>query len=92
MTPRLVLRPQAEVELLDARDWHEEQRPGLGGVFATEVDLALARIVQAPLACPCVQGETRRALVRRFPYAVYFPAMSDEIVVLLLTSDLSARF
>jgi plasmid stabilization system protein ParE len=82
VTPRLVLRPQAEAELLDARDWYEEQRPGLGRAFATEVDMVLARIVQAPLAYPRVQGETRRALVRRFPYAIYFHAVPDEIVVL----------
>jgi len=49
VTPRLVLRPQAEAELLDARDWYEDQRPGLGGGFATEVDRALAGILQAPL-------------------------------------------
>jgi len=82
VTPRLVLRPQAEAELLDARDWYADQRPGLGGAFATEVDRTLARIVQAPLTHPRVQGETRRALVRRFPYAIYFHAMPDEIVVL----------
>ena len=82
MTPRLVLRPQAEAELLDARDWYKEQRAGLGSAFATEVDMVLSRIVQTPLAYPRVQGETRRALVRRFPYAIYFHAMSDEIVVL----------
>jgi plasmid stabilization system protein ParE len=82
VTPCLVLRPQAEAELLDARDWYEEQRAGLGGAFATEVDLALARIVQTPLAYRRVQGETRRALGRRFPYAIYFHATPDEIVVL----------
>ena len=81
MTPRLVLRPQAEAELLDARDWYEDQRPGLGGAFAAEVDRALARIVQAPSVYPRVQAETRRALAPRFPYAIYFHAMPDEIVV-----------
>ena len=84
MTPRLVLRPQAEAEILDARDWYEEQRPGLGGAFATEVDSGLGRIVEAPLAYPRVHGETRRALLRRFPYAIYFHAMPDEIVVLAI--------
>ena len=82
MTSRLVLRPQAEAELLDARDWYEDQRPRLGGAFATEIDKALAGILQAPLAYPRVQGQVRRALVRRFPYAIYFRAMPDEIVVL----------
>ena len=82
MTPRLVLRPQAEAELLDARDWYEDQRRGLGRAFASEVDRALGGILQAPLAYPRVQGEIRRALVRRFPYAIYFRAMPDEIIVL----------
>jgi plasmid stabilization system protein ParE len=39
-------------------------------------------IVEYPLAHPRVHGEARRALVRRFPYAIYFRAMSDEVVVL----------
>ncbi|MBI3455742.1 MAG: type II toxin-antitoxin system RelE/ParE family toxin [Candidatus Rokubacteria bacterium] len=82
MTPRLVFRPQAESELLDARGWYEEQRPGLGRTFAAAVETALAGIVQNPLAYPRVHGETRRALVRRFPYAIYFRATSDELVVL----------
>ena len=82
MTPRLVLRPQAEAELLDARDWYEDQRPGLGSTYATEVERVLGGILQTPLAYACVQGEIRRALLRRFPYAIYFRAMSDEIVVL----------
>ena len=82
MTPLLVLRAQAEAELLDARDWYDDQRTELGSIFATEVDRALRGILQAPLAYPRVQGEMRRALVRRFPYAIYFQAMPDEIVVL----------
>jgi len=82
VTPRLVLRPQAEAELLDARDWYEDQRPGLGAAFTTEVEMVLARIVQTPLTYPRVQGNIRRALVRRFPYVIYYHAMSDEIVVL----------
>jgi plasmid stabilization system protein ParE len=82
VTTRLVLRPQAEAELLDARDWYEDQRPRLGEAFALEVDRVLARIVQAPLAYPRISGDTRRALVRRFPYAIYFHALPEEIVVL----------
>ena len=80
MTPHLVLRPQAEAELLKARDWYEEQRPGLGEAFSAQVDTVFARIVQVPLSYARVQGETRRALMRQFPYAIYFHAMPDEIV------------
>ena len=82
MTPRLVFRPEAESELLDARAWYDDQQPGLGQTFATEVNRVLGAIVSHPLAYPRVHGETRRAVVRRFPYAIYFRPVSDEVVVL----------
>ncbi|MBI3079345.1 MAG: type II toxin-antitoxin system RelE/ParE family toxin [Deltaproteobacteria bacterium] len=82
MTPRLVFRPQAESELLDARRWYEERRLGLGRAFAMAVDEAVAGIVENPSAYPRVHGETRRALVRRFPYAIYFRVLPDEVIVL----------
>ena len=30
MTPRFLFRPAARAELLEARDWYESQRQGLG--------------------------------------------------------------
>jgi plasmid stabilization system protein ParE len=80
--PRLVFRPQAESELLEARGWYESQRAGLGQTFTETVDQVLASILSNPLAHPPVHGETRRAVLRRFPYAIYFHVMADEIVVL----------
>ena len=82
MTPRLVFRSEAEWELLDARGWYEEQRPGLGQTFAAAVERTLVGVAQNPLAYPRVHGEIRRALVQRFPYAIYFRPISDELVVL----------
>jgi plasmid stabilization system protein ParE len=82
VTPRLVFRPEAEAELLDARSWYEAERVGLGAVFAAAVETTIAEVLQNPLAYPRVRGDTRRALVGRFPYAVYFRPTADEIVVL----------
>jgi hypothetical protein len=52
VTPRLVFRPQAEAELLEARGRYESQRAGLGQTFPQTVDQALASIVADPLAHP----------------------------------------
>lgn len=82
MTPRLVFRPEAEAELLDARVWYEGERVGLGALFAAAVESTVTGILQSPRAFPGVKGDTRRALVRRCPYAVYFRPMDDEIIVL----------
>jgi len=82
VTPHLVFRAEAEAELLDARAWYEGERIGLGAIFAAAVETTVALILENPLAYPRVKGDTRRALVRRFPYAVYFRPVGDEIVVL----------
>lgn len=68
--------------MLDARAWYEAERVGLGGIFAAAVETTITAILQNPLAYPRVKGDSRRALVRRFPYAVYFHPFDDEIIVL----------
>ena len=69
-------------ELLDAQAWYEEEGVGLGAVFAAAVEATVTAFLQNPLAYPRVKGDTRRAIVRRFPYAVYFRPAGDEIIVL----------
>lgn len=62
----------ARIDILEAAQWYEHQQPGLGAEFVHEIDAIFDRIDKAPLQFPVVYRELRRALVRRFPYAVYF--------------------
>ena len=82
MTPRLVVRPQAAAELLEAQQWFDEQRTGLGQEFGLEVDLTISEVLIRPESFPRVHGEMRRAIVHRFPYGVFFRIGADAIVVL----------
>jgi toxin ParE1/3/4 len=79
MTRRLVIQPQAEMDLADAVMWYEDQRPGLGNQLLDEIELVMDRIRRSPLQFPEVGNRVRRALLRRFPYSVYF-RLSDEAV------------
>lgn len=72
MTRTVVFRPQAEEEARAARHWYEEQKPGLGGQFADAIDETLRRIAANASAFPRVHGEIRRAVMREFPFAIYF--------------------
>ena len=65
-------RPQAEAEALETRDWYESRRRGLGAGFRAALDETIGRVVANPLMYRRVRGETRRAILDRFPYAVYF--------------------
>jgi plasmid stabilization system protein ParE len=81
---RVVFRPQAEDEVLEVRQWYEARRPGLGANFGAAVDQVIERIMVNPFASPRAQAETRRAVLARFQYAVYFRNLDEEIVVLAI--------
>ncbi len=82
MSYRVVFRPQAQAELLEARDWYEARQDGLGDEFSAAVENAVAKISDRPLTYPRVHNEIRKFLLHRFPYAVFFELREDEIVVL----------
>jgi plasmid stabilization system protein ParE len=78
----IVLRPEARADLEEASRWYEAQRPGLGGDFLQQVDAVFRRMQAQPTHFPKVQGELRRALLRRFPYSAYFLTERRRIVVI----------
>lgn len=82
MSWRVSFRPQAEAEAVEARDWYENRRDGLGTEFRAALEDTIDRIVTNPLMHPEVHDETRRAILQRFPYVVYYRVVGEEIVVL----------
>ena len=78
----LVVRDAAAADVRGAVRWYEAQAPGLGREFLRAVRAVLASIEREPLLYPLAQAELRRALLRRFPYAVYFTAEADAIAIL----------
>jgi plasmid stabilization system protein ParE len=82
MTVAVRLRPEAEQDLADAAAWYEEQLPGLGNRFLDEVLSTFSAIAEAPHRYPMLHRDTRRALIHRFPFGVYFRVESTAIVVL----------
>lgn len=82
MARRFIVRPFAEVDLENAAEWYDEEQPGLAGRFLSDVNLTFQRIRERPLQFPAVAGEVRRALLHTFPYAVYFRASEESVVVL----------
>ena len=78
----LSVRPEAEADLAASFRWYEERSPGLGREFLQIVDAALARVADRPRQFPVVHRQVRRALTRRFPYAVFFVIEDDAVVIL----------
>jgi plasmid stabilization system protein ParE len=82
---RLHLDPAARSDLDDAVAWYEGQKAGLGLRLLDEAAGVLERVQRAPLQFPIVHKVVRRALLRRFPYAIFFVVESTSISVLAIT-------
>lgn len=76
-----VVRPAAAADIDEAFLWYEGQRPGLGHEFLAAANTLIDAIAEHPLRYPVIRRNTRRALLRRFPYAMYFRIYDQVIVV-----------
>ncbi len=74
----MVFRPQAEDEVLEVWRWYESRGTGLGMQFGEAVDGRVARIAANPLSFQRAYKETRRAVLARFPYAIYYRITGDD--------------
>ena len=81
MSQPLRLRPEAQADIREARDWYEERRPGLGREFLATVRETLAAVERSPLLHPRLRGEIRRARLPRFPYSFLFIVEPGQTIV-----------
>ncbi len=89
MTKPVRFEVEAAEELLAASSWYENERSGLGGDLLRSIYEAVDEIGKRPETFPLAPMvpesiRVRRALVRRFPYAVVFLELADEIRVLAI--------
>ena len=78
---QLEFRPAASRDLEKAAEWYESQFPGLGSEFLDEADRLKLRIAENPLQFPVLFRDTHRALLDRFPYAIYFRLNQDGALI-----------
>jgi plasmid stabilization system protein ParE len=71
----------AETELQEAVAFYEAAENGLGARFLDEVEAVVARILAHPEAWTQMSRRTRRCRTHRFPYGLFYPIRSDEILI-----------
>jgi toxin ParE1/3/4 len=76
------LTREAEADLAEAFEYYESQLSGLGDDFFGTVEQQLERIVANPAQYQVRYRGVRRAVMRRFPYAVLY-LVEDQVVIVL---------
>jgi plasmid stabilization system protein ParE len=82
MSRRVIVVPVAQGDIGAAFDWYEQTKPGLGHELIEALSLCFDVIAAHPGQFARIHGPIRRALLRRFPYAVFFIEDQTDVSVL----------
>lgn len=94
MEYRLEIRPLATIEIIEAYDWYEKQREGLGKDFLNELDIFYNSLLRNPHTYSYYEKPVREGKVSRFPYVVVYEVIDIRIVVysvFMAKQDLSKK-
>lgn len=81
MIERIVYTREAEADVAESYAWYEDREPGLGEDFLRCVEACVSTIQRHPQLYPVAVDQFRRALVRRFPYEIFYEPTDEAIVV-----------
>jgi plasmid stabilization system protein ParE len=81
MAAELIIAPEAQQDVDEAYGWYEDRRPGLGEEFLDCVDACIQVVLRMPELFAKAHLDYRRALVRRFPYAVFYEYTGGKVIV-----------
>lgn len=75
------IRPEAEGDLKEAYSYFEQCRSGLGADLILCVEDSLSKISRNPVQFPKIHKALHRALVKRFPYGIFYKIHGDIVIV-----------
>lgn len=79
---RVEFSPEAKAEFEDSERFYERQVAGSGTRFRAEIQQALVRLRNWPLACPVERGDIRRYILSRFPYKLLYSVEPTGIYII----------
>lgn len=77
----LEFHPEARAEIVDAYRWYRQRNPRIATAFRAALNNAYQLIVEAPLRSPRYLDDTRRVILRRYPFAIIYCIGIDHILI-----------
>ena len=78
----LVFHPDVEEDVLLSYNWYETKSTGLGEELLRIFYGHASELSKTPLSWQKVEGECRRRLLRRFPFAIYYLIREQQVIVI----------
>ena len=68
----LQLTPKAKNEFLEAYDWYEKQKHGLGDTFKKDIYNFISIILENPKHYPIKDKQLREIVLKKFPFVIIY--------------------
>jgi len=78
---RVEFHAEAAREVVHAQAWYEERSLFAASAFLRELSTSVNRIREAPARYPRAEHGTRRILMERFPFRLYYRTGQDRCIV-----------
>ncbi|HBR11803.1 MAG TPA: plasmid stabilization system [Chryseobacterium sp.] len=76
----LEIKEEANLEIIDAYSYYENQQSGLGETFFEQLGLYFKRITENPKHFE-IKNNYREAYIKKFPYLIIYRIEEDNVVV-----------
>ncbi|HWD88115.1 MAG TPA: type II toxin-antitoxin system RelE/ParE family toxin [Mucilaginibacter sp.] len=76
--------PKAKLEIIEAWEWYEDQRTGLGDQFVAEVEKKIIFIRNNPLHYPA-KGKYREAQIDIFPFLIVYKLDKAQNIIQIIS-------
>ena len=72
----------AFLEIEDAKEFYNLQKPTLGDTFKNDVKKTIENIKNFPNLYPNITNDLKRTVLHRFPYSIFYAITDDTILIL----------
>lgn len=72
----------AFLEIEDAKEYYNLQKPTLGDTFKDDVKKTIQSIKNFPNLYPNITNDLKRTVLHRFPYSIFYAITDDTILIL----------
>ena len=81
MKYELIIRHEAEIEIIEAVVYYEKQQTGLGKRFLTHLQTYFDRIQTYPKHFYIKRNPYREAVIKKFPYLIIYELIENKVIV-----------
>lgn len=78
---KLIIKEEADFDIISAYQWYEKKQEGLGERFILELENCFKIIDINPNTFQIIYKKQRQAVLHKFPFVIIYEQITNEIIV-----------